>query len=81
MHKDYCEEEITDAIVRAIRPGLSIRDMLKIKNNLTLPQLRTILKGHFKEDSSTDLYHKLINVTQDNRESLRNFLFRAIELK
>ncbi|KAK7922731.1 hypothetical protein WMY93_009633 [Mugilogobius chulae] len=38
-------------------------------------------EGHFKEDSSMDLYHKLINVTQDSRESPQNFLFRAIELK
>ncbi|KAK7918699.1 hypothetical protein WMY93_009983 [Mugilogobius chulae] len=28
-----------------------------------------------------DLYHKLVNVTQDSRESPQNFLFRAIELK
>lgn len=26
--------------------------------------LKTNLKGHFKEDSSTDLYYKLVNVTQ-----------------
>lgn len=55
--------------------------MLEVKSDLTLPKLKTILKGHFKEDSSADLYHRLLNVTQDNRESPQNFLFRAIELK
>lgn len=39
------------------------------------------MKGHFKEDSSTDLYHKLVNITQDCYESPQNVLFRAIELK
>ncbi|GLD68381.1 uncharacterized protein AKAME5_001969400 [Lates japonicus] len=55
--------------------------MLEIKTDLTLPQLRTILKGHYKEDSSIDLYHRLINITQESNESPQNFLFRAIELK
>lgn len=55
--------------------------MLEIKADLTLSQLRTILKGHYKEDSSTDLHHRLINITQEHTESPQNFLFRANELK
>lgn len=70
-----------EAGIKSISPGLSIRDMLEIKSDLTLTQLKTILKGHFKEDSSTDLYHRLVNMTQDSRESPQNFLFRAIELQ
>lgn len=81
LSKGHCEAEITEAVVKAISPGLSIRDMLEIKSDLTLPQLKTILKGHFKEESSTDLYHRLVNITQDSRESPQNFLFRAMELK
>lgn len=81
VQKGHTETEIVDAVVRAISPGLSLRDMLEIKSHLTLLQLKTILKGHFKEDSPTDLYHKLVNITQDSRESPQNFLFRAIELK
>lgn len=72
---------LVKAVVRAISPGLYLRDMLEIKADLTLSQLQTILKGHFKEHSLVDLYHRLINVTQDNHESPQNFLFRAIELK
>lgn len=54
---------------------------MELKTDLTLAQLRTILKGHYKEDSSTDLYHRLINITQDSNESPQNFLFRATEVK
>lgn len=79
--KGHSEAEVMEAVIKSISPGLSIRDMLEIKSDLTLPQLKTILKGHFKEDSSTDLYHRLVNMTQDSRESPQNFLFRAIELK
>ncbi len=70
-----------EAVIKSISPGLSLRDMLEIKRDLTLPQLKAILKGYFKEDSSTDLYHRLVNIIQDSRESPQNFLFRAIELK
>lgn len=65
LSKGYNDSEVIDAVVKAISPGLSLREMLEIKSNLTLPQLKTILKGHFKEDSSTDLYHKLVNISQD----------------
>lgn len=54
-NRNHSEAEIIEAVVRAISPGLSLRDMLELKTDLTLPQLRTILKGHYKEDSSTDL--------------------------
>lgn len=55
--------------------------MLESKNNLTLVQLKTILKAHFKENNTTDMFHRLVNITQDTKESPQNFLFRAIELK
>lgn len=36
--------EVIEAVIRAINPGLKLRDMFEIKTNLTLPQLKTILK-------------------------------------
>lgn len=81
INKGHRESEIIDAVIRAISPGMSLRDMLEIKTDLTHSQLHTILKRHYKEESSTDLYHRLINVTQESRESPQNVLFRAIELK
>ncbi|XP_024114536.1 uncharacterized protein LOC112136845 [Oryzias melastigma] len=55
--------------------------MLEIKRGLTLSKLLTILKGHYKVDSSTEIYHQLINISQEPRETALNFVFRAIELK
>lgn len=79
--KGHTESEITEAVIRAVSPGLPLRDMLEIKRGLTLSSLLTILRGHYKVDSSTDLYHQLINLSQDPRETALNFLFRAIEVK
>lgn len=44
--RNHSKAEIIEAVVRSISPGLSLHDMLEIKMDLTLSQLRTILKGH-----------------------------------
>lgn len=79
--KGHTETEITEAVIRAVSPGLPLRDMLEIKRGLTLSGLLTILRGHYKVDSSTDLYHRLISLSQEPKETALNFVFRAIELK
>lgn len=81
LRKGHSEPEVIEAVIRAISPGLKIRDMLEIKTDLTLTQLKTILKGHYREDDTSDLYQKLINISQEQKESPQDFLFRAIELK
>ncbi|XP_028251810.1 uncharacterized protein LOC114427792 [Parambassis ranga] len=81
LRKGHSESEIIEAVIRAISPGLKLRDMLEIKSDLTLSQLKTILKGHYREDDTSDLYQKLININQGPKESAQDFLFRAIELK
>lgn len=81
QRKGHSESEIIEAVIRAVSPGLHLREMLEIKRGLTLPTLKTILRGHFKVDSSSDLLHRLMNISQEPKESAQNFLFRAIELK
>lgn len=81
LRKGHSESEVIEAVIRAISPGLRLRDMLELKTELTLSQLKTILKGHYREDDTSDLYQKLINISQDHKESPQDFLFRAIELK
>ncbi len=49
LKKKHSEAEIIEAVVRAISPGLNLRDMLEIKSDLTLAQLHTILKGLIKK--------------------------------
>lgn len=79
--KGHTETEIIESVIRAVSPGIPLRDMLEMKCGLTLPALLTILRGHYRVDSSTDLYHQLINLSQEPKESALNFVFRAIELK
>lgn len=81
VKKGYSDVEIIEAVVRAVSPGLHLRDLLEVKQDLTLQMLKTILKGHYKVDSSADLLHRLMNISQDPKESVHSFLFRAIELR
>lgn len=81
QRKGHSEAEIIEAVIRAVSPGLPLRDLLEIKRGLTLVTLKTILRGHYKVDSSSDLLHRLMTLSQDPKESAQNFLFRAIELR
>lgn len=71
--KGHSEAEIIEAVICAVCPGL-LREMLKITRGLILPTLKTILRGHFKVDSYSDLLHRLMNISQDLKESAQNFL-------
>ncbi|KAK7907779.1 hypothetical protein WMY93_016391 [Mugilogobius chulae] len=81
LKKGYPENEIIEAVIKAVSPGLHLRDLLEVKRDLTLPTLKIILRGHYKVDSSSDLLHRLMNISQDPKESAQAFLFRAIELR
>ncbi|KAG1936440.1 interleukin-1 receptor accessory protein-like 1-A [Pimephales promelas] len=81
IEKGHTQTEVVEAVIRAVSPGLPLRDMLEIKRGLTLSSLLTILKGHYRVDSSTELYHQLLNISQEPKETVLNFVFRAIELK
>ena len=81
QRKEHSEAEITEAVIRAVCPGLPLRDLLEIKRDLTLAILKTILRGHYKPDSSSDLLHRLMTLAQDPKESTQSFLFRAMELR
>lgn len=73
LKKGYTENEIIEAVIRAVSPGLHLRELLEIKRNLTLQSLKTILRGHYKVDSTSDLLHRLMNITQDPKESAQSF--------
>ncbi|KAL1252662.1 hypothetical protein QQF64_017355 [Cirrhinus molitorella] len=81
VRKGYAEAEIIEAVIRAVSPGLPLRELLEMKRDLTLATLKTILRGHYKIDSSSDLLHRLMNISQEPKESAQSFLFQAIELR
>ncbi|KAL6485752.1 hypothetical protein MHYP_G00051440 [Metynnis hypsauchen] len=80
LNKGYSEQEIIEAVIRAITPGLQLRSYLEGKTNLTLPTLRRILRSHYQEKGATELYKQLTTEVQ-HKESPQNFLIRTLDLR
>ena len=79
--RGYPEEEITDAIINAMVPGLPLRGYLETKPGLNLPILRRLLRSHYREKEATELYHDLTRAVQDHKESPQEFLLRMLALR
>ena len=55
-------------MIRAVQPGLQLRSYQENMTELTLAQLRKILRFHFHEKNATELYQLLTNITQQRKE-------------
>lgn len=79
--KGYKEREIIDAVIRAVNPSCHLKGYLEIVSSMTLQELTQILRVHYKEKTSTELYQELTSMTQDTKESPQDFLLRALSLR
>ena len=79
--RGYHDEEIVDAIISAMAPGLTLRSYLEAKPELNLPVLRRLLRSHYREKEATELYHDLTSAVQDQKESAQDFLLRMLALR
>ena len=77
--KVYSDKEIVNAVVKAITPGLYLRNVLETTDNLTLDRL--ILQLHFVERNTLDLSQHLTSLTQSQQESATQFIYRAMSLR
>ena len=79
--KSYKEKEIIDAIINAVSPNLHLRSYLESIKQLSLSEIRQILRSHYREKSATEAYHELTNMVQEPNESPLTFLMRALKLR
>jgi len=79
--KGYQESEIVDAVIRAISSSSKLKTYLEMMTNITLQKLRQILRVHYNEKTSTELYQQLTNTVQDLKESPQDFLLRVLSLR
>ena len=80
-YKGYQDQEIVEAVLRAINPGLKLRSYLENYPNLTLDTLTTVLKTHYQERDATELYQELSLITQGKDETPQGFVMRALDLR
>ena len=81
LKKGIPEEEIVEAVVRAVCPGLPLRSYLEGRSDLELATLRRVLRSHFREKDATALFHELTNAVQSGKEEAYDFVMRVLDLK
>ena len=76
--KGYTEDEICDAVIKAISPHSSLRNYV-----LTMPdslgKLRSILRVFFQQKTASDLYQRLVTTSQEIKETPQQFQLRALD--
>ena len=81
IKKGYTEIEICEEVVRAVSPDLKLRSFLEGKADLTLQNLRRILRAHFREEDPTTLFNALSNTSQQTIESPLDSVIRLMNLR
>lgn len=64
----YTDAEIVDGVIRAITPGMTLRNYLETYKELTLERLKKILKSHYGVKNTTELYQSLAAIYQGPKE-------------
>ncbi|KAJ8036363.1 hypothetical protein HOLleu_20314 [Holothuria leucospilota] len=81
LKKGHEETEIVAGVVKAISYGLPLRAYLEGRPKITLPQLRKVLRAHYKERGSVELYQELVSAAQLPQETSYDFIIRAMDLR
>ena len=77
----FTDEEIGAGIIKALTPGLPIRDYLETNTELSLEEITEMLNHHFQEKSASEQLLALQNIIQGEEENVRAFLFRAFSTR
>ena len=62
-------------------PSLSLRSYLESVKDLTLNQLKSILRSHYREKQGAELYQMLATLSQLSGEDPRSFLLRGMNIR
>lgn len=80
LKENHTQNEVIRGVLRTIKPG-NFRDMLTIKEDLTVTELKSFLQSHLGEKSSTEFFQDLMCAKQHENETPQQFLYRMIGLK
>ena len=78
--RSYKETEIVGAVIRTISLHSSLRSYVETLKDLSLANLRKILRVHYREKSASELYQNLATIFQEPKET-QEFLLRALDLR
>ena len=75
------DEEIQLAVIRAMKPGMSLRVYLESKGDFDHEAFLKILRSHFNERDATTVFQEMCNCTQKASESALDFCLRVMGLR
>ena len=76
----YTPAEIQAAVIKAIKPGNSLRSYLEGRVHLDHKAFLQLLRSHYKEKDSTTVFHEMTNCVQLSSESEIDFCLRVMSL-
>ena len=79
LKKKYKPAEVINGVIHSIS-YMPLREMLEGRQNLTLAELRRILRNHFNEKDALTSYQELLTAVQQPRETAQEYLIRLINL-
>lgn len=80
VKEGFAEAEIVRGVLRIVKSG-TFRDMLMLKDDLSLSELQGFLRSHLGEKATTEIFQELMCARQTEHESPQQFLYRMIGLK
>jgi hypothetical protein len=81
LKKGHSQDDIIDGVIRAVIPSSSLRSYLDGRQDMSLSTLHGILRAHYAEKNSTELYTELASSVQSTKETSSEFLIRSMDLR
>ena len=64
----YSSAEIQTAVIRAIKPGSSLRNYLEAREDMEETAFIQILRSHYKEKDSASVFNEMSNAVQSSTD-------------
>ena len=77
----YSPAEIQAAVIKAMKPGSSLRNYLESREDVEDKAFIQVLRSHYKEKDSASVFHEMSNAVQSPLESELDFCLRVMSLR
>ena len=77
----YTDQEVINAVISSVVPGLTLRTVLEATTDLILDRLTQFLEDHCEQKNAHDLCNTLTNMLQFPEESAYTFVMRFLEVR
>ena len=80
VREGFSDSEVIRAVLRVTKNG-HFKELLTNKEDLTVVELKTLLRAHVRDKSSTELFQELSNAKQQDKETPQQFVYRLMALR